>query len=215
MKQIEPWLPEQLELTERPDCLKRARETEERLEGVLFKKLNAESEDFRFLCFSKIRFENCCFLECSFEKCEFTDVVFQSCNFSNCSFKDSYFDRCQLFTSKGIGADFSGSTIKNMMIRDSCLNYANFDNSKLEKVKIESSELNHGNISQCRVKELEWDRVQLSGASFFKTPLKGMDFTTCAIDGLVLSDDCAELKGAIVDLYQAAELAKRLGIVIK
>ena len=52
-------------------------------------------------------------------------------------------------------------------------------------------------------------------ASFFKTPLKGMDFTTCDIKGLVLSDECSEVRGAVMDLYQAAELAKRLGIVIK
>ena len=70
-------------------------------------------------------------------------------------------------------------------------------------------------FSQCRVKEVSWDRAGLSGASFFKTPLRGMDFTTCEIGGLVLSDGCEELRGAVVDLYQAAELAKRLGLVIK
>ncbi len=30
-----------------------------------------------------------------------------------------------------------------------------------------------------------------------------------------MSDNCTEIKGAVVDLYQAAELAKYLGIVIK
>ena len=42
-----------------------------------------------------------------------------------------------------------------------------------------------------------------------------MDFTTCDIKGLVLSDECSEVRGAVMVLYQAAELAKRLGIVIK
>ena len=60
-----------------------------------------------------------------------------------------------------------------------------------------------------------FSQVSLQNASFFKTPLKGMDFTTCDIKGLVLSDECSEVRGAVMDLYQAAELAKRLGIVIK
>ncbi|MCI9076787.1 MAG: hypothetical protein HFH10_13590 [Dorea sp.] len=42
-----------------------------------------------------------------------------------------------------------------------------------------------------------------------------MDFSDSVITELLLSDDSRELKGAIVDLYQAAELAKRLGIIIK
>ena len=42
-----------------------------------------------------------------------------------------------------------------------------------------------------------------------------MDFTTSQIDGLVLSDSCEELRGLTVDLYQAAELSKRLGLMIK
>ena len=33
--------------------------------------------------------------------------------------------------------------------------------------------------------------------------------------GEVLSDSCEELRGLTVDLYQAAELSKRLGLMIK
>ena len=42
-----------------------------------------------------------------------------------------------------------------------------------------------------------------------------MDFSDSDISDLVLSDDCSELKGAVVDLYQAAELSRRMGLVIK
>lgn len=215
MKQIKPWMPEQLETIEGDtDFLLSAKEQEERVGAKLFKKVNAEGVDFSLLCFSKVRFENCCFLECSFEKCEFVDAIFQSCNFSNCIFTDSYFHRCRIFTSKGIGANFSGSSLLSVEISDCSLNYMNLDASKLENVKIRNTELNSANISQCRCKEVEWDRVQLNNASLFKTYLNGMDFTTSVIDGLILSDECRELKGVIVDLYQAAELAKRMGVVI-
>lgn len=215
MKQIEPWMPEQLEtIEEDPAYLRKARDLEVRVEEKRFRKVNAEEEDFSILCFSKVRFENCSFSSCSFRKCEFTDVIFQSCNFSNCIFTDTYFNRCQILTSKGMGANFSDSSILNVTIRDSSLNYVNLDASKLEKVKIETTEFNNANISQCRCKTVAWDRVQLNNTSFFKTSLCGMDFTTSTINGIILSDECKELKGVVVDLYQAAELAKRLGIII-
>ena len=60
-----------------------------------------------------------------------------------------------------------------------------------------------------------YKRQDLTGASFFRTPLRAMDFTTSQIGGLVLSDSCEELRGLTVDLYQAAELSKRLGLMIK
>ena len=45
--------------------------------------------------------------------------------------------------------------------------------------------------------------------------LKDVDLTTCDIDALTLSESCAELRGAVVDLWQAAGLARRLGLIIK
>lgn len=216
MKLIEPWLPAHLDLTEEDSgILFNAVDTDEKLEEQHLKKINLEEENFTGLCFSKVYFENCVFLSCTFRKCEFTDVVFKSCNFSNSVFVDTYWNRCQIQSSKGMGANFAGSSIQNMFVCGSSMNYANFDDCKIEKMRTENTELNFSNISDCRVKNLEWDRTQLSRVNFFKTPLKDMDFSTSVIDGLVLSETCQELKGASVDLYQAAELAKRFGIIIK
>lgn len=216
MKLIEPWLPEKLQLIEADtEYLLECKAQEEWIQEKQLIKFNAEEMDFSALCFSKIRFENCRFINCSFHKCEFTDVVFLSCNFSNCNFSESYWNRCQIGSSKGIGADFSDCSINHVTISGCSMDYSNFDLSKLEKVRIEQTELNHGSLAGCRCKELSWDRVQLKNASFFKTPLKGMDFSTSSIEGIVLSDECTELKGVSVDLYQAADLAKRMGIIIK
>ena len=47
----------------------------------------------------------------------------------------------------------------------------------------------------------------------YRTNLKDIDFTTCDITGLVVMPQ--DLNGAIVDEYQAVELSKLLGIVVK
>lgn len=50
---------------------------------------------------------------------------------------------------------------------------------------------------------------------FFRTPLKDLDFTTCTLEGISVSDGGSELQGAVVNLYQAAELARLLGVIVK
>lgn len=216
MKLLTPILPERMDLiTEDSEFIKEKKEYEEPVRDVLLKNINMTEEDLSDMRFQAVRFENCLFMDCSFRKGEFTDVVFQSCNFSNCNFSDSYFNRVEFRSFKGLGARFSGSSIYHMSIKDCNLAYGNFDACKLEHLLVEDSELEHGNITQCRCKDVSWNRVKLTNASFFKTSMKKMDFTTSVIQGLVLSDDCSEVKGAVVDLYQAAELAKYLGVIVK
>ena len=47
----------------------------------------------------------------------------------------------------------------------------------------------------------------------FRTNLKGIDFSTSNIDGIII--DKEDLKGLIVNQFQAVELSKLLGIVVK
>ena len=142
-------------------------------------------------------------------------MLFISCNFSNCLFRDSFLRRVSFQRSKGTGARMTESSLKDVSIMECSMQYLNLDDSKLESFRVEDTDLENGNFAQCKCKGVTFSQVRLQNASFFKTPLKGMDFTTCDIKGLVLSDECSEVRGAVMDLYQAAELAKRLGIVIK
>ena len=57
--------------------------------------------------------------------------------------------------------------------------------------------------------------VDLTGADLFRTSLKGMDLTGCTIDGITLSETCAELKGAILDASQTPVVARILGITVR
>ena len=57
--------------------------------------------------------------------------------------------------------------------------------------------------------------MDLTGADLFRTSLKGMDLTGCTIDGITLSETCAELKGAILDAAQTPVVARILGITVR
>ena len=57
-------------------------------------------------------------------------------------------------------------------------------------------------------------KVNFANADFFKTPLKGIDLSDCNIGHIMMSDQYKEIAGAKVNMFQAVELAKLLGIKI-
>lgn len=216
VKVIPPIFAEELIISEKTEyILDNAVNTDERVQGMELINGIVEWKNYENLIVSGTKFVNCRFWECSFEKAEFVDVVFQSCDFSACNMENAFFDRVEFHTCKGVGTKFSGSVLKHIFINECNFNYTNFDAARLENIKIENTQMDGSNVTQCKCKNVWWHKVGLTNASFFKTSMRGMDFRDSVIDGIVLSDDCRELKGAIVDLYQAAELAKRMGIVVK
>ena len=70
-------------------------------------------------------------------------------------------------------------------------------------------------LSGCRVKGLTLERCALTRVNFFQTPLAGVDLTSCTLTEPVFSASAGELKGAVMDLFQAAQLARRFGVIIK
>ena len=120
------------------------------------------------------------------------------------------FDSC-----KGVGAKLTGTVLKHLSLEECHFDDANFDSSRLEHVQIVRTRLNNGNLTACRCRQVSFSGAGLKNTSFFKTSMRGMDLSDSEIGGLTVSDDNRELSGVIVDLYQAAELAKKLGIIIK
>ena len=60
----------------------------------------------------------------------------------------------------------------------------------------------------------QFQQCDLSEADFLHTPLKGIDFTSNMLSRITVSGS-QELRGAVVNIFQAAELSKLLGVVIK
>ena len=61
--------------------------------------------------------------------------------------------------------------------------------------------------------DVRFEYSNLIGSQLFKTNLGGIDFTTCDITGIGVGSQ--DLNGIIVDEYQAIELSRLLGIIIK
>ena len=184
-------------------------------ENVLFISEVLIDEDLSGIDYTIVVFENCKLLNCNFTKAGFTNVRFKECDISNCNFENGYFNQVEFVSCKGVGCKFSNSTIKHVRFVDSNFTYSNFEQSKFQKVIITSSNFGNACIAEGILKDLVLEDVTLENCDFFKTPLKGIDFRESRIDGILLSDTHNELVGAIVDTYQAASLARFLGIEVK
>ena len=171
--------------------------------------------DLSNLTFEQVVFENCQFDEAIMNKTLFRDVVFETCDFSNRNFSNSWFHRCELTNSKGIGANFSEVSMNDVVILNCNFRYANFATAKLSNSSISHSEFSDTTFTDCTFKMLLLEESRFIGTDFFHTPLRNIDFSSGELATIHVSTEASELKGMIVSLGQAAELARMMGVVIK
>lgn len=217
MKRQEPLIETEppVEVADGKELMEKKLREELPLAGVKISEIVVEEENYERIGARRTVFENCRFLACDMERCEFSDVIFRRCDFSNTNFRRGYFKRCLFENCKGVGVKMMECLISHVRFSGCMFSYANLDGSKLEYLEAAESSFRAAGISDCFCREVRWEHVELSEVNFFKTSLRKMNFTTCEIGGILISDDNSELDGAEVNLFQAVELSKRLGIIIK
>lgn len=62
------------------------------------------------------------------------------------------------------------------------------------------------------LKQISLKEVDFTKAVFFKTPLKGVDFSSSRLGGIAVSDSLSELYGAKISPFQAADIVSLLGV---
>lgn len=170
--------------------------------------LNAEKVEI-----SKCHFKNCKCIQSSLQKVYFSDVIFEECDFSNTNFNHSNFVRVKFVNCKLVGCNFSECDFYHILIENTNARYTNFSVSTWKNVQIDSSNMESSSLQDLSLEKVELDNVNLTLAQLFHTSLQKIDFRTCQIEGIVVDEK--DLRGAIVNEYQAIELSKLLGLVIK
>ena len=165
----------------------------------------------------EIEFEKCVFKNCkivgNLERATFHDIIFENCDFSNCIFKEGSFIRVEIKNCKMVGCDFSDSRIYHFTTTDSNLEYANFSNTNFEGILFKNCDLSSVAFSECKFKNLYFENSKLIYTQFFGTKLNNIDVSSCDMYGIVTKME--DIKGLIVNDFQAVELSKLMGIVIK
>lgn len=211
-----PCLPARLEQAERPEeLIWMARHSGEALKGWSIVGANLAGEDLRELELEGCVLQGCRLTGCDLRESRWQDVVLRQCDVSGVQAGESSFCRVHWQDVKALGADLSNSGFHGLLMEDCRLERVNFSDSVFKFARMCRCNLTGAWFQECRHSQLEWENCTLVETNFFKTPLKGVDFTSSQMERPVLSDTAQELKGAIVSWEQAAQLAALLGLVIR
>ena len=112
-------------------------------------------------------------------------------------------------------ADLLEAVLSRVEVRDSTFAYASVAKGKLEDVSVRSTDFSGADLAELRQRRVELDDVRFAGTSFFRASLDGVDLSSCRLADIVLSDTMEELRGCSMDLFQAAGIARRLGVNVK
>lgn len=207
--------PKILDITEDENIIFDAIRTDEKITEKHLKNITINGADLTALAFAECILEKCKFIDCKLHKVSFANTIIKNCDFSNSDALDTYFSNCRIDTSKFMGTVITGAIWKYVSVFDSNFVYANLDLTKFSDVDIERCDFTTADMNECRIKNTNLTDVNFTECGFFKTRLADIDFSTCIIDGIRVSTDKSELSGMTVNVYQAVDLSKLLGIIIK
>jgi len=173
-------------------------------------------EDAKFLKIEiRKSFKNCIFRNCNFEKASFIDVVFQECDLSNSKFAGAYFDRCRFAACKCIGIDMSDTVVKQTTFTQSNFQYSHFNHMKMIDVLFDHIDFTESSMVESRLKRFVARDSRFVKNNFFKTMLATVDFTNNELVAPTVSTPPIELKGAIINMFQAANLIGLWGVIVE
>lgn len=171
-------------------------------------------EDAGEATFDTVLFRSCQFDGVDFSGCTFRDVRFESCRFTRVSMERAWLNRCDFISCSAPGLNLLSSRLASVLIADSDFSLANLSETSIDQLRVTSSRLREAALQSVRLKRCEFKQSDLVRLDVFRTPLKGIDVSSCEFSAPVLSSDYRELRGARVSPSQALELASLLGVEV-
>lgn len=195
------------------DLYRAATETPESISGLRLEADALERFTTQTLDFSGCAFHNVSFNACEVDRIYFTDCLFEHCDLSGFRFRDGTMRRVGLQTCRLTGAEFDHMNLRDVTFEKCLLDYAGFMECKLQEVRLRDCRMEHGLLHTCTQKALAFTDCGMADIEIVGTRLRGVDLSTCRIDGIRATIQA--LEGATLGLHQAAAALQLCGIVVK
>jgi len=158
--------------------------------------------------------EKTSFTKSRFQQMTIRDVRFLKCDMSNAGWSGSFWDRVEITGCRLMGFDASQATMKNILIRDCKADFACFRFATFKKtVCFEGCSLKDANFQGADLRGVSFRNCDLSAVEMSQAKLLGADIRDSKIDGIKLAPE--DLRGVVVDVFQAAYLAGLLGLIVR
>lgn len=161
--------------------------------------------------------------DCRLENCRLTGVlaarpslvetVLENCDLAGADLTGAVLRRVEFRRCRATGLLLARSLAQQVRLEECVCRYLNLCASDWKKAEFRGCDLSGASVQETRLAGVSFTECSLAGAELFRTPLAGIDLTTDQLEGISLSG--GELRGAVVTSYQASELARLLGVIIR
>ncbi|MDE6473476.1 MAG: pentapeptide repeat-containing protein [Clostridia bacterium] len=167
---------------------------------------------------SDVTFDSCIFQGINFtdiklDGVDVIDVVFENCDLSNQKFFRRYLNRVKFVNCRMTGVSFIEAALKDVQIINCKAEYINLAQANIKTMTITKSNFEHMMFCETKIKNLQVDQVDFCHAEIVGTVLRDVDFSTCIFEGIRI--DTKSLQGIIINKFQAYNLVKLLGVIVK
>ncbi|WP_436771330.1 pentapeptide repeat-containing protein [Yinghuangia sp. YIM S09857] len=152
-------------------------------------------------------FDHCTFANVQFNASRHTAAAFTNCTFRNCTFFDVAFTDCKM-----VGSLFQRSTYTLFEVTGGDWSFVGFPGARLPEAAFDKVRMREADLTAACLENARLTGVDLSGAMLHSAKLGGADLRgsdLSALDPLTV-----ELRGATIDLGQAATIATALGLTV-
>lgn len=141
------------------------------------------------------------------------DLRLENCDLANAAWEKALLQRVEILGCRMTGFKAIEAHFQDVLFRDCIGALAQFRFATFKSVQFERCNFANADFQGANLAGVRFVKCDLSNAEMSHTTLTSTDFRSSKIEGLKVG--VRELPGAIMDHFQAAYVASRLGIVIK
>lgn len=157
-------------------------------------------------------FERCTFGELDLKRISFVDCVFEKCEWSNVRLTGATFQRVCFQNCRMTGMEFLRGVLMNVTFDSCMMDYLSLSETKLDRVAFDQCRMRESLWNDVRMPKVRFSGADLTKAQWMRTPLMGLDVSSCQIEGWTIS--LFDLKGVKVTAAQVISLSGLLGVEI-
>ncbi|MCC5637806.1 pentapeptide repeat-containing protein [Nostoc sp. CHAB 5844] len=173
---------------------------------------NCQLEGTKGVDFQYAYFDNVKIINTYFKKLSLQDVEISKSDFANTECEESLLNRVEFINSRLLGFKAIKSRLKNVIFKGCQCQFSQFNFSKLERAIFDNCNLENSTFLEASLTKVKFINCQMNNVILVDTKFKETDFRGSNIEGLQININ--QLKGAILDPFQAAYILQRYTNVI-
>jgi uncharacterized protein YjbI with pentapeptide repeats len=184
-----------------------------RLEESFFQSIDLSGRSIPSLVIWNSIFDNVSFASSKIGKLRLGDVRLIRCDLSNAVLQGFEANRVEFIDCRMIGMRAIECQWQDVLVENCDLRYAQQCDAKIRGSEFKSCNLAEADLRGSNLEGTIFTNVMLHRADLNRAKLRGTDLRGADIEGIAMQPE--DLRGAVVSVAQALDLARFLGVVIK